>query len=161
MHKITVYLLAAVLLLTLVGCGSDNSASRQENFTFTYHEIPIVPGAEAAPVIQALGEPQSYTEEPSCAFDGMDKTYCYGGFYLTTFPMDGKDYVYSVWFADDSVATEEGIRIGSTQPEAEAVYGTDCFGGTNRYVQIKGGSRRMILLTDGLVSSVQYEVILG
>lgn len=159
MKKISVLLLAAMMLLSLMGCDSSDPTPQQGNFTFTYNGTQIMLNSDAAPVIDALGEPKSYTEEPSCAFDGLDKTYYYGSFYLSTYPLDGKDYVYSIWFVDDSVSTEGGIRIGNTQGEVEAVYSTDCFHGTNAYTQVKEDSRLTILLTDGLVSSIQYEVI--
>lgn len=158
MKRISIILLAAVMLLSLVGCGADDPESQEENFSFTYNGTIITLDAEATPIIDALGEPRSYTEEPSCAFDGMDKTYYYGSFYLSTYPLDGKDYVNSIWFVDDSVATEDGIRIGSTQAEAESAYGVDCFNGTNTYTQSGGESKLTIILKDGLVTSIQYEI---
>lgn len=160
MKRISLFLLAAIMLLSLAGCGSADIDPQEENFSFTYNGTKITLGAEAAPIIDALGEPRSYTEEPSCAFDGMDKTYYYGSFYLSTYPQDGKDYVYNLWFADDGVATEEGIRIGSSQSQVEAAYGKDCFNGTNSFVLTKGRSRLVILMEDGKVSSIRYEVIL-
>lgn len=158
MKRIGMIMLA--VLLGLTGCGGSGSQLRQEGFSVTCNGIQISPGAEAAPVIDALGEPKSHTESPSCAFAGVEKTYYYGGFYLSTCPVDGRDYVYSIWFADDSVATEDGIRIGSTRSEAEAVCGADCFHGGNVYTRILGNSRLTILLADGLVCSVQYEWII-
>lgn len=165
MKKLSILLLAAVMLFGLLGCesseptGTSAPAPKQDNFTFTYNGTQIMLGEDATPVIAALGEPKSYTEETSCAFDGLDKTYYYGSFYLSTYPMDGKDYVYSIWFVDDSITTEDGIRIGNTQAQVEAVCGTDGFDGTNAYTAVKGDSKLTILLTDGAVSSIQYEVI--
>lgn len=160
MKKISILLLSAVMLSILTGCAPSDPAPRQEGFTFTYNGIQITPDADAAPVIEALGEPKSYTEEPSCAFDGMDKTYYYGSFYLSTYPLDGTDHIYSIWFADDSVATDEGIRIGSTQAQVEDIYGANCFQGSNACTQTQGDSKLTILLTDGLVSSIQYALVL-
>ena len=160
MKRISVFLLAAIMLLSLVGCGSTDIDPQEENFSFTYNGTKITLGAEAAPIIDALGEPRSYTEEPSCAFEGMDKTYYYGSFYISTYPLDGKDYIYNLWFADDGVATDEGIRIGSTQSQVEDAYGKDCFNGTNIFVMPKGQSKLVILIEDGKVSSIRYEVIL-
>ena len=90
----------------------------------------------------------------------MDKTYYYGSFYLSTYPMDGKDYIYNLWFADDGVATGEGIRIGSTQSQVEDAYGGECFNGTSSLALTKGQSRLVILIEDGKVSSIRFEVIL-
>ena len=160
MKRISVFLLAVIMLLSLAGCGSTDIDPQEENFSFTYNGTKITLGAEAAPIIDALGEPRSYTEEPSCAFDGMDKTYYYGSFYLSTYPMEGKDFVYSFWYADDSVATEEGIRIGSTKAEVEAIYGADCFNGANAYTQAQSNSKLTILMEDGMVSSIQHELII-
>jgi len=160
MKQISLYLLAAVILLSLTGCGSPEPDTQQQRFTFTYKGILILPGAEAAPVLEALGEPKSYTEEPSCAFEGMDKTYYYGSFYLTSCTMDGKDYVNMLWFADDGVATDEGISIGSTRTQVEEVYGRDCFNGTNSFVLTKGQTRLVILVEEETVSSIRYEMIM-
>lgn len=160
MKRISLFLLAAIMLFSLAGCGSTDIDPQEDNFSFTYNCTKITMGAEAAPIIAALGEPKSYTEEPSCAFDGMDKTYYYGSFYLSTYPLDGKDYVYSIWFADDSVATNDGIRIGSTQAQVEAVCGADCFNGTNTYTQVLDSSKLTILMENDVVSSIQYELII-
>lgn len=157
MKRIVVVLLA---VLCLAGCGTHESDAVQDYFTFRHNGIEIAPHAEAEPVIAALGAPQSYTEEPSCGFEGMDKTYCYGSFYLSTYPMDGKEYVNSIWFADHTVVTEEGIRIGSSQSQVEEAYGKDSFNGINSYVLTRGQSRLMILVADGFVSSIRYEGIL-
>ena len=154
MKKVVILLLA---LLCLTGCAAPEVPTGEENFTFIYQGVAISPHGDAAPVVEALGEPKSYTEESSCAFEGLDKTYYYGPFYLATYPMDGTDYVYTLWFADDTVATEEGIRIGSNQADVESVYGADSFNGTNAYVLIKGNSKLMILITEAEVSAIRYE----
>ena len=160
MKQIRLFLLAALMLFSLAGCGFTDIDPQEDNFSFTYNGIKIMLGAEAAPIIDALGEPRSYTEEPSCAFDGMDKTYYYGSFYLSTYPLDGKDYMYSIWFADDSVSTNDGVRIGTTEAQVEAIYGADCFNGTNAYTQSQSNTKLTILLEDGIVNSIHYELII-
>ena len=160
MKRISIFLLAAIMLLSLAGCGAEEPNEQAENFSFSYNGTKITLGAEAEPVIDALGEPKSYTEEPSCAFDGLDKTYYYGSFYLSTCPVDGKDCIYNLWFADDTAATDEGIRIGTAQSQVEAACGKECFNGTNSFVLTKGQSRLVIAMKDEQVSSIRYEVIL-
>lgn len=157
MKKVVIILLA---LLCLTGCASPEAPAEKENFTFIYQGVAISPHGDAAPVVEALGEPKRYTEEASCAFEGLDKTYYYGSFYLATYPMDGKDYVYTLWFADDTVATDDGIRIGSTQAQVELAYGKNAFNGTNAFEMTKGRSKLTILITDGMVSGVRYEGII-
>lgn len=160
MRKMCVFALAALVLLGCVGCGSDPAEEPQEEFFFLWEgNLRITPGAEAAPILETLGEPKGYTEEASCAFDGLDKTYDYGGFCLTTCPMEGQDYVYSLWFVDDTVSTSEGIRIGSTRAEVEAILGSDAIS-RNACRETRGDTRRIILLREDVVYSVQYELLL-
>lgn len=160
MKVFSITLLAVAMLLCFAGCDGAAPAVQPDGLTFTYNEMQIALNTDAAPVIAALGEPKSYTEQTSCAFDGLDKTYFYGSFYLATYPLDGKDYVYSVWFVDDNVSTEEGIRIGNSQAEVETVFGAACFDGSNVYKLTKGVTQLSIVLTDGVVSSIQYETII-
>lgn len=61
-------------------------------------------------LVAALGELRSCTESPGCAFEGVDRIYYYGGFYLSTSQMDGTQCIQCLWFADDTVATEAGGR---------------------------------------------------
>lgn len=155
-------LLVLILALGLSACGLLESSSGNSSLpepVFTYNDIKITMNAEARPILDQLGGPFSYSETASCAFDGLDKTYYYGSFYMTTCPNGDVDYISTLWFADDSVATAEGICIGSTQEEVAAAYGEASFNGTNAYVMETSSTRLTILLTDGKVSSVQYEAI--
>ena len=138
---------------------TDGGKAENDGFVFDYKGTKIAMSGEVAPILEALGEPKSYTEETSCAFTGLDKTYFFGSFYLQTYPIKDKDYVFCLWLADDSVATEEGIRIGSTKAEVEKAYGAESFNGTNAYILTKGSSRLTVILTDGVVSSVQYDAL--
>ena len=76
-----------------------------------------------ADVLAALGEPLSYFEAASCAFEGLDKTYTYSGFVITTRPDGDQDYVNSIRLTDDSVVTPEGIYIGCSADDVTAAYG--------------------------------------
>lgn len=162
MKKIISIIMAAALIFCFAGCtadGNESSGSAETGHAFVYNGTTVSMNAEAAPIVAALGEPKSYTEETSCAFTGLDKTYYYGSFYMTTYPSEEKDYVYTLWFADDSVSTAEGIYIGAAQSAVEAAYGTDSFNGSNAYTVTKGDSKLIIIVADGLVTSVQYEAV--
>lgn len=166
MKKILCLILALMMAMTMAACGDNNPTNppvtneptpASNGYIFHYNGTAIVMNADAAPILAALGEPKTYTEETSCAFDGKDKTYFFGSFYLQTYPMGEKDYVYSVWFADDSVTTDEGVYVGMTQAEVENIYGTAGYNGSNAYIMTKDTSRLTIILTDGVVSSIQYD----
>lgn len=140
--------------------GSEAPQTSQDpGYTFCYKGVEIVMNVNAAQTLALLGEPKTYTEETSCAFEGLDKTYYYGSFYLQTYPQGDQDYIYCVWLVDDGVSTNEGIYIGATQAEVESVYGTECFNGSNAYILTQGSSRLTIILTNGTVSSIQYDAV--
>lgn len=170
MKKIVSLILVLAMALCFAACGDstpatepskENSVPAADGYGFAYNGTQITMHAEAAPILAALGEPVSYTEETSCAFDGLDKTYYFGSFYLQTYPMGEKDYVFSAWFMDDSLTTAEGAYVGMTQAQVEGIYGADSFNGSNAYVLTKGESVLSILLTDGVVSSIQYDIAMN
>lgn len=188
MKKMIGLILALIMISMLAACGNNtdvpaatdapaNSGSVVSNgaasgnddasvveptgltYTFTYGGNKIAMNADAAPVIEALGEPKSYTEEESCAFEGLDKTYYYGSFYLQTYPEGDKDYVYCLWLVDDSVETEEGIYIGASQAAVEKAYGAENFNGKNAYVINGDGCTLTVILENGVVNSIQYNAV--
>lgn len=128
-------------------------------FVFNYNGIAIPMNVNAADILAQLGEAKSYTEEASCAFTGLDKTYYFGSFYLQTYPMGEEDFVYGLWLVDDSVTTDEGIYIGASQAEVEDAYGAEAFNGSNAYILTRGESKLTVILTDGVVSSIQYDAV--
>ena len=176
MKKILALALALTMVLTLAACGGDKPAETTapkapavagpvtpdaNSWKYTVRGVDVMMNAEAAPVLEALGEPVSYTEEASCAFTGLDKTYNYGGFYLQTYPLNDVDYIYSAWLMDDSSETPEGIYIGATQAEVEAAYGTEGFNGSNAYIMTGTTSTLTILVENGVVTSIQYDAVIN
>lgn len=173
MKKIFALILALTMVFALAACGGETAPETTapavgdatpvtpdaSSWKYTVQGVDIQMHADAAPVLEALGEPVSYTEEASCAFTGLDKTYNYGGFFLNTYPIGDKDYIYGVCLMDDSSTTPEGIYIGATQAEVEAAYGTEGFNGSNAYVLTGTTSTLTIILTDGVVSSIQYDAV--
>ena len=127
-----------------------------DRFTFNYKGTNISLKAEAAPVLEALGEPKNYTEEKSCAFDGLDKNYTYTSFVLTTYPDGDIDRVNSVTLVDDTVSTNEGICIGDSKAKVEEVYGADTFNGVNAYIMKTDDAQLTIIISSDAVSSIQY-----
>lgn len=160
MKKMTILIFILCYAVSLAGCRSTSSGQPTltvaDTFTFTYNGISIDMNMEATPVIQALGEPENYTEQPSCAFDGLDKTYSYGSFSISTYPKDGAEYIYQLWFTDDQIATAEGVRIGDPESKVEQIYNPDDLWGCGAYILTRGETTLTIIATDGVVSSIQY-----
>lgn len=171
------------MVLLLTGCGAkeqdnkdaaDQSGSKQENvpndssaaddtatvkdgYVFEYNGVEIPMNTDVTPVLNALGDPQEYFEAKSCAFDGMDKTYFYNGFELTTYPKsDKEDYTSSIYLKDDSVSTKEGIYIGSTLQQLLSTYGENYSGDGASYTYTKGDSSIMFIVSEDEVTSITY-----
>ena len=85
------------------------------------------------------------------------KEYTYNGFVLKTYPLNDVDYVASITLQDDTVATPEGIAIGSELADVTAAYGDSSSDTKCEYV--KGDSQLLILLENGVVTSIQYVAI--
>ena len=157
MKKILIYLLLVAMIFSFVACKeNDSPAEEGKTYTFTSGSTKIAIDADAAPILAALGAWRDYAESASCAFEGLDKVYTYAGFELQTYPMGEKDFVYMIILQDDTVATEQGIRIGDTKDAVLAAYGTPdkqtdtalTYNGTGMYLQF--------ILRDGAVTSIQY-----
>ena len=172
MKKIFALILALAMVLSMVACGGESAPETTapaaantpttpdaNSWKYSVQGVEIRMHAPAASILEALGEPVSYTEEASCAFSGLDKTYYYGGFYLQTYPMGDEDFVFSLWLVDDSSTTPEGIYIGATQAEVEAAYGTEGFNGSNAYILKGTTSTLTIILDGGVVTSIQYDAV--
>ena len=99
----------------------------QISFDYVANGVTLEVGKEADGVIAALGTSDSMYEAPSCAFTGTSNYYVYGGLQVVTYPDEhdqSLNLLYEVDLLDDTVATNEGIRVGNTYDDIVAKYGT-------------------------------------
>ena len=143
------------LALLCAGCGKETN---REDFRFTYREAGIGINAEAGPVLYRLGEPVQCTQSPSCAFEGMDTTYYHGGIYLTTATVEGTERIIRAWFADDTVCTGEGLKIGDSRDRAQELYGPEGFREDGIWEAVRGNTRLVITFAEDTVDGIIYEV---
>ncbi len=148
-------LLLLCLALLCAGCGKETN---REDFRFTYREAEIGINAEAGPVLYRLGEPVQCTQSPSCAFEGMDTTYYHGGIYLTTATVEGTERIIRAWFADDTVCTGEGLKIGDSRDRAQELYGPEGFREDEIWEAVRGNTRLVITFAEDTVDGIIYEV---
>ena len=157
MKKIGCFLLILMLSLLLVACAEPASKPVDAPFVpMTVNGTAIEIDAQAAPVLAALGQEQAYEESPSCAFEGMDKLYIYGGFRVKTYSQNGTDFIYSVELMDDSLATPEGLSIGAEASRVTELYGTPAQQNDSGMQFVFESTTLQILLRDGLVTNIQY-----
>ena len=117
-------------------------------------EVPV--NADMSQLLEQLGEAQTYFEAESCAFEGLDKTYTYPGFVITTRPEGEQDLVNSVRLTDDSVTTQEGAYIGMEEAAVKELYGDEGEESTNLLIYTQGDCALNILLDSGKVVSIEY-----
>lgn len=158
----------AALSLTLSACNGNSAHStpsaspaiqdvtnRPSSYVFSIKNTSVSIDQNMSEVLDALGEANSYFEAASCAFEGLDKTYTYSGFVITTRPDGDEDFVNSILLTDDSVTTTEGVYIGATQDEVLDTYGDTQV--ENDVIQYTLGNTTLnFVLQDETVISIEY-----
>lgn len=162
MKKLIATLLVAILALGIAACGSSkeegSKTQTKDGFTFESNGVKIAMNEKATPILDKLGKANKTFESKSCAFDGMDKEYTYNGFVLKTYPDKDVDYVASITLFDDTVETLEGISIGDSKDDVIKAYG-ECKESKTVCEYKKGDMKLLFLITDDVVSSIQYVAI--
>lgn len=139
---------------------SSSTIEDYGEYFFVYNNIEIRINDKFSETLAALGEYQDYFEAPSCAFEGIDKTYYYNGFEIMTYPGGDEDYIFSISLADDNNYTPEGICLGASIDEMTAAYGEDYEKDMGLYVYTKGRTKLMFLTESDVVVSITYEMVL-
>ena len=134
----------------------DHTNTNSKGYVFTYQGTVVEIDANAASVIEKLGEPVTYFEAPSCAFEGLDKIYTYNGFELDTYPDKDTDHISAIIFKDDSVTTTEGIGIGDTMEKLEQIYGSESTKEDGMLVYNKDDMKLCFILKEEEIISVEY-----
>jgi hypothetical protein len=135
---------------------SVTQEGKSEDYAFKYNDVDIHMNTEAEPVIEALGDYTDYFEAQSCAFQGLDKIYYYGGFEVDTYPNNGVDFISCVDFKDDTVSTPEGIYIGSTLKDVLTAYGKEYTEDKGAYTYVKEDSRLTFIIENDTVTAITY-----
>lgn len=162
--------LLMLLLFVLGGCGKENTESgkadtqnvKKEEPGYSYQtegiqgKIELMVDADASELENKLGEPKSYFEAASCAFEGMDKIYTYDHFRVETYPDGEKDRIGTILLMDDLTKTAEGIGIGMSKEELEKAYGITYVEEGDFYIYKKGGMSLCFLMQEGKIISIEY-----
>ena len=103
MKKIIALLAVFCMVFSLAACAAPQNTEIKgttpdvgnpgdpEAYYFTHKGTDIRLNGDMEAILNALGEPKSYTEETSCAFEGLDKTYTYDSFIIQTYPRADRD----------------------------------------------------------------------
>ncbi len=181
--KIKIFALIMIVMILFSGCGSGPekvnpsptqsgiaspgnnetkpATEEKSKYYFEHNGLGIYMNADAKPVLDALGEPQNYFESPSCAFQGMDRTYSYNGFDLYTYTDadDENEFIFTVVFMNDGVATKEGITLGNKLEEVISKYGDNFTKEGEKYTYTDSNTNLSFVLENGEVVEVSYNLI--
>ncbi|MHB1452341.1 MAG: hypothetical protein ACYCYM_00095 [Saccharofermentanales bacterium] len=172
MRRTGIMVLLTVVIL-LAGCaGPTGSASQTSTaasgesadsagYVFVGEGVSIAMHAPAAPLLEQLGEPKEYFEAPSCAFQGIEKTYVYTSFSLYTYELEGADYVASIVILDDSITTKEGVSMGDPLSKVTSVYGDGYVKSVGLYSYESDVMKLNFLIEDDAVISIEYVAMAG
>ena len=160
--------LLAAMLASCNGAGADITLPPEETtvppaesnvYSFIYKNTAVTPHAKMSELLNGIGDPVSYEESPSCLYQGLDKDYTYPGFKLRTYPENEVDYVLNVCFTDDSVATPEGIMLGSSRNDVINAYGTSFAEQNGNVVYVKENTELRFRFDGDSVSAIEYWAI--
>ena len=135
---------------------AEEAQADVNGYVFISEGVTIEVDGEAAAYVEAMSEPVSIYESPSCAFGDLDKIHTYNGFEMDTYSLEGVDYVSAVIFLDDSVSTAEGIAIGATVEDVKAAYGEPTTEESTILTYEKDEMKLCFLIQDNSVVSVEY-----
>ncbi len=170
MKKVSRYLLTAGLVVSMAAAPmtsygfpwsskTETKAEEAASYNFVSGTVTVAMGAEAAPILNALGAPEKTFEQDSCAYQGKDKVYTYKGFEVSTYPVNGKECIASAYFLDDTAATAEGIKIGSKEDDVKKAYKDKYKEEFGVYRMVDAKTQLNVYTTKGVVDAVEYIVI--
>lgn len=126
-------------------------------WTFQAGDVTLTPDMDMSAIADQLGEPKSYFEAASCAFEGLDKIYTYTSFEIETYPQDTADCIKSIVLKDDTVSTVEGVSIGDSEDKVRETYGAPAEESTGKLVYQKEKTSLVFVISSGVVASIEYD----
>ena len=144
--------------ITSNNTSTSNSTKKNTEgaYAFVYDGVKIGVDYEAKEIIDRLGEPINYFEAPSLTSQGVDKTYYYDGFKITSYSENNIDYIANIVLVSNAVSTLEGISIGSDIMQVINAYGNDYTKQSIQYVYTKGNTELHFIVDEEQVISIKY-----
>lgn len=149
-------ILSILLVGLLVGCSSSTADQTVDEFFFDVEGKTIIIGETVNNVVTTIGEPADQYKSPSCAFDGEDNVYDYESYQITTYVTNDNEIYTGVYILDETIQTEEGIRIGSSKQEMIDVYGEDYSENYGAFTYNKGKTDLSFVIIDDVITAISY-----
>ena len=100
---------------------------------------------------------------PSCAFEGEDNVYTYSNIEITANVSGKTETIYSVYFMDETVETNEGIKIGDSKAKMIEAYGDNYIDDVSliTYVDKNGDKQINFQIEDDIITGIEYILVLN
>ena len=151
---------AAPIINTADEKETASPVGEEVGFTFKIRDSIIKMDQNMSEVKEMLGEPLKVFEEPSCAFDGIDRVFSYPGIQIHTYPKGDDDFVHTISLSDDSVKTMQGIYLGSSLNEVLDAYGNDYEMEFDVYTYTDDSTTLSFFIEDDMVMAITYKLIM-
>lgn len=152
-------LIISIIILIITGCVAKE-IKESDSYSFNYNGINIAISDNMKEVLTNFSNYISYQETMSCAFEGLDKIYTYEHFEISTYPKNNLDYVLSIYLLDDTVSTNEGIKINDTYDKLVATYGKEYKNEGNEYKYIKNNVSLSFIIENNHIIQIAYSLVL-
>ena len=182
MRKLIAILAVMLLVFALAACGADSQAdadmvitrsteategeeetvaaeaeSAAKVYSFTAEGVELIPGAAFDPSV--LPNAASVYTVPSCAIEGTDNVYNYETFEVTAYDDGTGEVIYSIYFVDPNLTTNEGLALGDSLDRVVEIYG-DGYQQNGTAYDFCGESTMLSLIMQGdTVASIEYRMI--
>lgn len=142
-----------------VGESDQNSSASntEDGYVFVVNGTDVKIGEEFSK--DKFGEEEGYSEIASCAFEGLDKTYKYENYEITTYPNGEKENILSIYLLDDTAQTKEGIKITDGYEQMIETYGENYQKEDNLYTYTKGNMNLKFIVENDVITSIEYSLI--
>ena len=109
--------------------------------------------------ISALGEPLGVFEQPSCAFDGIDRIFSFPGLQIHTYPVGDTDLIHTISVRDDSHVTDNGIYLGAGFDAMVAAYGSGYEQEGSMFTFTRGMTFLQFFVENDIITAITYGLI--
>jgi len=129
------------------------------DFSLDVGNFTIIMSQNIEDTISALGEPLGMFEQPSCAFDGIDRIFSFPGLQIHTYPVGDADFIHTISIRDDSHVTDSGIYLGASFDAVAAAYGSGYEQEGNMFTFTRGMTFLQFFVESDIVTAITYGLI--
>ncbi len=163
---IIILLIIAILAIAIVtwsntkkseSTNETSSTKSEEAFYFSDNGKELKIGENFLEA--GMPEANNVYEAESCAFDGIEKTYTYSNYEITTCPKDGKEEILTIYLLTSEVETKEGVKIGDSVEKMKEKYGENYKDTGLSYIYEKEGTQITFIAENDQITSIEYRAI--